>query len=587
MKKIFGLFMVFVLAVTMFSSFDVLMASKAFAGINDDGSFTFSIGMGESGPQSKGAVGGDVPPSWKPYPPSDCGQPIYGDRPLIKEAYTDKKGVYHPAEYGDAPIVGYKPACNDSRYAQPGDTSTSWDYGFASWPASTILHSKENVQGDPGPGGVGVSRPPASGLWGGDPVVDNIGMLGLCQYGIRYISLDVYSGFYSPTGIGWKRYREWRLDANRNPQITFERVTLNSECSWPSVRFYVNDCPLWVGDVYATGPTGTGLPVTIDENNGLDPLSVKKTYGALEGESGTTVERSAMGEVWSGWGGLSDGSKVSYISSCPTSLMDNYNFTPIHPGNWMMKGQGERVKCHYMTFAGLSKYTGCDSKRSEFYSSTFHKKCTGNTDMGWLSTYDFSCAKTPQVCIVGVDKNCPGASVDGYVTCAYEPPTLKTPEGNVIDLLDKPITLSATGKSWVLNWGDLSLVGVPGAANQWTDYYVKTGSSPGKSSLKANSSSQPFNGEYGGSKVLIWSDEKGKGISGPPWAETLTMNWYTAGRNNSSYEVYQERRFTWINTYNTQNVNGTYSKKSVIVPQTCKSKVAKFNVVQGRSVTGN
>jgi len=543
-----------------------------------DGSTTadsfLSVTAFVSGEGQVGSMGiaPNPPPTFKPNPPANCGQPV----PSTSTNPVTKKVT---------PIT-LPPDCNPndgSKWRQPGDSGTETYTRAATWPADQIIWGADDVQYGGGSGGISRSGP--SGLPSeGSPPYD-----GQCRNDFRPVPGGFgLTGYMAPQAVNYTVSKTTRINDARNPVVVDVSITWGN-CVWPSVTSVNNLCPLWAGDGAAYGPTGKGLPVQ-DSVKGLDPMSIARTVAPLQTADGETRVYSDVGI---GFAGKDTYTKASMVYGCNRNLMARFRFEPNHPGNFALTATGEAARCGYVTFAGMSKFTGCQAPEFYNFRDTGHMDCQGNIGDGWLNSYDFSCQKPTEVC--SPSQPCAPARAPGAVRCTWlDNPVLTTPGGDKVTL-DKnnkmPTTqVYANGSPWLINWGDMKVTGATGVTSEWSDWFVTKDSSPGNTSMDASNTKQPFNGEYNNKRVLMWENtptDLGKGIQGTPWPQTLNMFWYLPGNDGKTFTVYQNRSFTWTNTYTMTNWDGSTTPMTTNpVNQTCGSTQMPFQVVQGRSAGG-
>ena len=488
-------------------------------------------------------------------------------------------------------------------------TITHFD-GYAYWDESTVLLESF-------PGGFQTrSENPANLPPGGEKFY-----VTECKSDYREIKFEGFSGFYSPIAVKWTDSQVWWVDSNNELQKGTYSVEYYGEaeggCLWPNVGSNTNTCPLWLGNVYAYGPTGDGLPVEIGPNV-KDPASVAQTVGRLKAD-GKEVNFSKMGTAFNDgtFDSMNSQGKASLTADCNTDLAQDFDFWPAHTGNYEMWGKQTTVKCNYISFMTVKKLTGCDQPYNITMSQVGWKDCDYNVWEGALGPddYDFSCT-VPVVNIVCTGETCtnvvkvpepmedptkpptlipvPIPNDNKTLVCLHDTPMVETPQGKTYGFLNKTLTVGSDGSLWALNWGDMQVFNVSTTGTTWTNNYVESGSTPGKEDLKASDPLQPFNGEYNNKRVLMWDGDltdNTKGVDGPPWAKTLNMHWYTAGMkgvsDSSLFTVYQNRNFTWEKNGKFPNWNGSIGKpQGQLIPQTCTTTPASFIVVQGRSAGG-
>ncbi len=533
------------------------------------------------------------PPTPKPAPPAGCGVPtetvIPGTpgSPAIKGPHGK---ILKPAVPAVPPRTEVTPStCDpgDPQWTQPGERYITHTAGTATWPAKDIIFG----EGELGP--YGARRPNPSNI----PNADSGDYVGQCASDFRPVSFQGFAGYYAPQGVRWVLVRIFQADQNLNYHQIRSYIDWGG-CDWPAVTTISNTCPMWVGSVKLLGPSGRGLPV----QSGPGTLLPASKY-----ESRSVLTRSGAPKAYSRFGammrdnsfyGLSTQGKANAIAGCLEDISAEFPAAIPYFGNWVLMGPGERQQCAVLQFVGMQKFLGCKIAEPYLFVFRSYKPCDGELYGGQLSNYDFSCPKPTGVCIKNGPCPVPDPTPkwDGpfdpatMVKCTYEPAVTTTPDGVKVPVRNGSAVLSADGRGYHVSWGAMVTEGSPAIVNQWTDFFVRKGSSPGIDDESAADESQPFSGSVkdGDDSVLMWSDdtkELGRGVPGP-WRDGIDMHWYAAGNRDSTFVIFQRRSFTWSRNLTTTNWDGSTTTTTFQIQQACQSVPASFIVVGGRNSTG-
>ncbi len=504
------------------------------------------------------------------------------------------------------------------------------DSGIAYWGGGEVFVDTQAITSGSNGGRVERTNPPSVNA----PSVskDYYGECSVAQRTAQGTDPMAFMGTYQPIGVKWVSQRLLRV--NGNHELSYGPLNVNyfseseNGCVWPAIQHVTNTCPLWAGNAVGSGPFGEGLPVRTGPNVGdIDPTSIAREYpGLLTIEEGLPIYRTPMGKAERrGIENYSGEVMAGKVSSCNKELTRTFTFPMAHAGQYYVSAEGAKMPCSYMqlNWGGSSflGFAGCGSPISSSPIEAGWKDCDGRTWSGINPdvNFDYSCSeKKPYVDVVCAtpspscptvvdipdpieDPANPGNLVpvrvpgSNTIICRWDHPTVTQPGSNrVLPTLNKAYTIGATGETWRLNWGDMSVENAPNVQNAWTDYFVESGSTPGNPDERASSDEQPFRGEYNNEGVLMWSDpednDEGKGIEGRDWARTLNLNWYQAGlegvSESSLYTVYQVRNFTWQENLPQQNWDGSWTDGSQLIPIVCPGPSASFIVVGGRNATG-
>ncbi len=550
-------------------------------------------------PQSWGIIPNPNPR--KPKAPADCGVPtvtvIPGTpgSPAIRGPHGKllKPAVPAVPERTETTPSTCNP--NSPEFVQPGDSYLDVTYGFASWPSSQVIFGDEDLNYG-GYGGGGLSRPLPNGL------VDQrySGYTGQCRTESKPFAFDGWVGRVAPRGLGFFHVINTKADANRDYQEIANYVVY-LPCIWPEVTGVSNTCPAWVDNVYATGPLGKGLPVPTGDGTYVPGSEWSRSSPLRDISTNQTRIYSPIGRAVANgsYNGLPDRTKANLIADCRNEdISATFGFKPTYYGNWKLAGPGSRVKCGYIEFADMRKFTGCHAPTTWNYEFDSYLACDGKLYEGTADlNYNFRCQKPTGTCIEAGP--CPVPDPDPTwdgpfdpttdVKCTYQKPTITTPQGSVIPAYNGLANVSANGQPYRVDWGDMIITGAPRITKQWTDFFVTTNSSPGNNQDPADDSKQPMTGTLtgGGKKnVLMWEDTEdlNNGITdSDKWENSLDLHFYRPGDSGKTFTVIQDRSFTWTKTMRIQNWDGSYTTQDIPITETCQSVPATFKVVQGRN----